>query len=181
MAKLTRESWICAGLEMLDLSGHPVLSVEQVARRLNVTRGSFYHHFQGRPEFVRALLERWVRDYTVAVIDQANAERDARRRLQRYVAVAAELEPGREVAIRTWAKEDPGVQAVLSRVDGLRIDFVRGLGRELLPQPSPSEIERFARIAYLAFIGLQQTGPHTKERFRDFINDLVSLTTGIAS
>lgn len=172
MTKLTRSSWIQAGLEMLDLAGHGAVSAERIARRLNVTRGSFYHHFAHKAAFVEALLERWEHDYTVAVIREADRERDAAGRLQRYVTVASRLRPGREVAIRAWAAKDPRVRTALERADHARIAFARELARELLPRSSPARVEAFARVAYLGFIGLQQTGPHDGERFTRFFDDL---------
>ncbi|MCW1248114.1 TetR/AcrR family transcriptional regulator, partial [Pseudomonas sp. SAICEU22] len=48
MEKLTRNRWISAGFEALDQVGHIGVSAESLARRLNVTRGSFYHHFRNR-------------------------------------------------------------------------------------------------------------------------------------
>lgn len=56
MKKLTRDDWIEAGLKTLDLEGYTAISGERLARRLNVTRGSFYHHFRSREDFMRALL-----------------------------------------------------------------------------------------------------------------------------
>ncbi|EMU8997524.1 TetR/AcrR family transcriptional regulator [Providencia rettgeri] len=44
MKKLTRTSWINAGFNILDNEGYTRCSVERVARKLDVTRGSFYHH-----------------------------------------------------------------------------------------------------------------------------------------
>jgi hypothetical protein len=34
-----------------------------LSRRLDVTRGSFYHHFRNREDFVRTLLAAWEEDY----------------------------------------------------------------------------------------------------------------------
>ncbi|HEX5739782.1 MAG TPA: TetR/AcrR family transcriptional regulator, partial [Hydrogenophaga sp.] len=54
MHKLSRESWIQAGFKTLDSLGYIHLSAEKIARQLNVTRGSFYHHFRNRSDFVDA-------------------------------------------------------------------------------------------------------------------------------
>lgn len=175
MSKLTRASWIQAGLELLDLAGHGAVSAERMARRLNVTRGSFYHHFAHKAAFVDALLERWAHDYTEAVIQAANREGDAQGRLRRYVELASRLRPGREVAIRAWAATDASVRAALLRVDNRRSAFARDIGRDLLPRAGALQVEAFARVAYLGLVGLQQTGPHSSQRFVGFIADLMSL------
>ena len=101
--RLTRDVWLQAGFEALDRDGYEAMSAQAMARRLNVTRGSFYHHFPSRQAFVEQLLCRWEAEYTLDVLAEAHAATDALAGLQRYIAIAARLNPGREVAIRAWA------------------------------------------------------------------------------
>lgn len=175
MKKLSREIWIQAGFQVLDQLGYTHLSAEKIARRLRVTRGSFYHHFRNRSDFVGALLERWRLDYTEQVIAFARGEEDAKRILERYLLVAGHLQPGREVAIRAWAAKDPSVCNVLAQVDESRLAFARHLGRSMFPLVTELEVNRFARIACLAFIGFQQTGPHGRERFVELVQDVLDM------
>lgn len=175
MQKLSRESWIEAGLRMLDESGYAQLSAEKLARRLNVTRGSFYHHFRNRADLVQALLLRWQADYTDAVIAYADAVEDPGLRLERYLLIASRLQPGREVAIRAWASKDGAVRTALERVDARRREFAERLAQALFPGASPADVQRFARVACLTFIGFQQTGPHGRERFAELIEDVLAL------
>jgi AcrR family transcriptional regulator len=177
MKKVSRESWIQAGFQTLDQLGYSQLSAEKIARRLHVTRGSFYHHFRSRAEFVDALLVRWRQDYTTEVIAQASAEGSPQRRLERYLSVAARLQPGREVAIRAWAARDRTVLVVLEQTDAARLEFVRQLGRDLFPCAAEDALRRFARLACLAFIGFQQTGPHGRERFVALVQDVLGMLT----
>lgn len=177
MQKLSRDSWIEAGLRMLDESGHVQLSAEKIARRLNVTRGSFYHHFRNRSDWVQAILLRWQTEYTDDVIAYADAVPDPGLRLERYLQVAGRLQPGREVAIRTWAAKDQAVLAALAAVDARRLAFAERLGHALFPEARASDVQRFARIACLTFIGFQQTGPYGRERFGELIEDVLALAS----
>ncbi len=177
MARLCSETWIQGGMAMLDHSPDAGLSIERLARRLGVTRGSFYHHFASRRAFVDALLGHWEHHYTTKVIAYASAVECGRLRLQRYVEIAAPLQPGREVALRRWADKDDSVRQALSRVDAKRLEFVRDLARRLLPEARSDDVERFARVGFLAFVGLQQTGPHSSERLRELVEDWLLLTT----
>ena len=54
--RLTRQGWIDAAIRQLVEAGIGAVSVEQLATRLGVTRGSFYHHFADREE-LRAMLK----------------------------------------------------------------------------------------------------------------------------
>jgi len=175
MKKVSRESWIQAGFQMLDQFGYTHLSAEKIARRLNVTRGSFYHYFRSRADFVDALLVRWREDYTDEVIAHARAEKNPRLSLERYLSVAGRLQPGREVAIRAWAAKDRNVRAVLEHTDASRLEFVQRLGHAMFPHTAKAEIDRFARLACLASVGFQQTGPHGREQFVALVQDVLDL------
>ena len=83
--RLTRDAWLQAGFNALDRHGYEAVSAQALARRLNVTRGSFYHHFTSRQEFVDHLLGRWERQYTLDVISAARGASDPLATLQRYI------------------------------------------------------------------------------------------------
>lgn len=176
MAKLTRERWLQAGLAALDGQGQEAVSAQALARRLKVTRGSFYHHFASRRDFVAQLLQCWEHQYTTAVLAQARAAGDPQAQLQCYVGMAARLQPGREVAIRAWAGRDAQVGEVLRRVEVQRLGFARELAAALLGGGSNgAEVEAFARMAYLGFIGLQQAAlqgepPDLSQFFADLLH-----------
>ncbi len=57
--QLGREDWIAAGLEVLASQGWAALRVEPVARRLGVSKGSFYWHFPDRAAWLQAVLDLW--------------------------------------------------------------------------------------------------------------------------
>lgn len=177
MGKLTRNHWIAAGLEALDHEGHAGVSAESLARRLNVTRGSFYHHFRNREDFLRALLGRWEEDYTQRMLAYAAQGRSAREILMRYLSIAAGKEPGREVAIRAWALIDPVVAEFQQRVDATRLAFAvescRRLGR------MPGQAELIAQAAHLCLIGGQQAGLRRDAScFNGFLQRAFSLFQG---
>lgn len=56
---LGREDWVLAGLEALAAGGPAALKVEATARRLGVSKGSFYWHFRHRADWRDALLGYW--------------------------------------------------------------------------------------------------------------------------
>ena len=56
--RLSKEKWLEEAL--LALSKDPThLRVDEIAARLGVSKGSFYWHFEGRADFVKALAEYW--------------------------------------------------------------------------------------------------------------------------
>ena len=57
---LKRSDWIEAGLSLLQEGGHSGLRIDGLARTLNVTKGSFYYHFECKEDFESALLKEYV-------------------------------------------------------------------------------------------------------------------------
>jgi len=179
MVALTRNRWILAGFQALDEEGFQGVSAERLARRLNVTRGSFYHHFDSREAFVRALLAEWEADYTERMLAYAAQGRGAEAILARYLEIAAEKQPAREVAIRAWAQQDPLVAEYQSRVDRTRLSFAVSVCRPLAR--SEAEAERIARAVHLCLIGGQQSGDRRDpDGFRDLLQGVLAMAGAAA-
>lgn len=168
MSTLTRNDWIAAGFDALDTEGYAGISAESLARRLNVTRGSFYHHFRNREDFVRTLLGAWEDDYTARMLAYAADGRNAGDTLTRYLHIASEKQPAREVAIRAWSLHDALVAQFQQRVDATRLAFAIETSRRWVGMPVDAEI--VGQVAHLCLIGGQQTGlRRDAERFGGFM------------
>ena len=63
-ARLSKEEWLARALEVLGKKGAGELTIESLARRLGVTKGSFYWHFKDRADFFRQLIEFWDENFT---------------------------------------------------------------------------------------------------------------------
>ena len=72
-ARLDRQDWLDAALTALLEGGIAGVTMERLAVGLGVTRGSFYYHFRDRAELLDELLDYWVRDWTVAIVDDVTA------------------------------------------------------------------------------------------------------------
>ena len=65
---LTREEWLELAVDCLRESGAMRFRLDDLIRAMPVTKGSFYHHFSGKPDFQRALVEFWDRHYTEIIV-----------------------------------------------------------------------------------------------------------------
>jgi AcrR family transcriptional regulator len=132
-ARLDANAWIEAALDELAVAGIDGVRVERLAKRLAVTKGSFYWHFKDRDALHREMLAQWRRQATLALIerlDRGLASPEARlRRLLRLPmhgkrsARAADV----ELAVRLWGRRDPRAEAALAEVDQLRLRYIAGL------------------------------------------------------
>ena len=63
-SRLSKEAWLEKALTLLAAEGPSRIRIENIAQALGVTRGSFYHHFADRGDFVRCLVQYWDEKYT---------------------------------------------------------------------------------------------------------------------
>ncbi len=135
MRKLSRSAWIAGSFEALSEGGIDALRVEPLAKRLGVTKGSFYHHFENRRDLRLALLGEWERLGTSRIIDDvSHSSSDGATRLRMLAHETMKSDPftdSIETGIRSWAAVDVEVSTVVARVDRRRLGFTEGLFSEV--------------------------------------------------
>ena len=128
---LTREQYFEAALDVIAGQGIEALTIAEMCRRLNVTIGSFYHHFKGSEAFLQAFYGWWEAEHAFHLVDQARSEPDPVARLALLKKLAGGLPHSAEAAIRCWSRSHPDAAAAQSRVDEARIAVVVDTLREL--------------------------------------------------
>ena len=152
---LTVADWAGAALQLIAEAGLGALTVETLAARLGVTKGSFYWHFKGRSELLAAALNRWEQRATTEAIAGLSAVTDARQRLCLMLDAASQSPRSRSLyAALAEAAEDPTVRRVLNRVASARINYLETCYRDL--GLSQSRAKAKAVFAYAAYRGLLQ-------------------------
>lgn len=127
--RLSADDWKLAARAMLAENGVDALRIEALARRLDVTKGSFYWHFRDRDALLADLLADWQRN-TVSVIEGLDAREGApAARLARLLAFCMEeheYAPGGrlEMALRDWARSDGAVAAAVAEIDLRRMSYL---------------------------------------------------------
>ena len=99
---------------------------DAVARRLDLTKGSFNHHFSGVADYRRALLDRYERTLTDAVEqvrDQVTGM-PAGRAIAELPAHWGALDLQLDTAVRGWAFQDREARAAVERVDAARLGLL---------------------------------------------------------
>lgn len=136
--RLTRDQWIVAGLEALAEQGEPGVKIDVLAKKLNISRGSFYWHFQDRGEFLASIVTEWRRITTTRVHEDLMRSSTLTplqklKRLQSLSMTGQFWVPGGKLerALGQWATYDAFVAEILGKVHAERIHFIEGLFREL--------------------------------------------------
>jgi AcrR family transcriptional regulator len=154
-ATLTSSDWVEGALQLISDAGLGALTVEALATRLGVTKGSFYWHFKGRSELLAGALMLWEHRATTEAIAGLSAVTDARKRLTLMLEAATQQPRSRSLyAALAEAADDPIVRRVLNRVAAARIGFLETCYRELgLPV---TQAKAKAVLTYAAYRGLLQ-------------------------
>src|SRR6187200_2081714 len=80
--RLSADDWARAALDVIAEQGLAAVAVEPLARRLGVTKGSFYWHFPSREALLVAALERWEDTEQQTVFGSLEPIPDPRERLR---------------------------------------------------------------------------------------------------
>jgi AcrR family transcriptional regulator len=151
-ARLDKADWVEVALGVLAGGGIDAVRVEILAKKLGVTKGSFYWHFKDRQELLDALLHEWRRRATLGIIERLEGSHEAPAlRLQRLLRLQFEAKhavAGAEVelSVRLWGRRDEHALAVLEEIDKLRLRYIAGLLEEM--GHSKAEAGARAVIAY---------------------------------
>ncbi|WP_245282212.1 TetR/AcrR family transcriptional regulator [Rhizobium sp. LC145] len=155
---LTRDDWVLAGLAALSEGGIDAVRVERLAKRLKVSKGSFYWHFSDRSDLLSALLDRWERDFTDQLIATVAPLPTPRARLH---ALAEEVlnasNNGVDVAhaegaFSAWAVLDPVAAAKVRAVEARRIGYL--VSELSLMGLDATDAELLSKGIYLALLGV---------------------------
>ena len=172
MARVTREAWLAAGLQLLKETGAGALTIDRLSDRLGVTKGSFYHHFSSREAYSEALLTHWEEQLTHRLIAASSAGASFSERDLTLTRLGEELfDPELEVAIRAWALRDPAVMDVQERVDQQRIGYLQELFH--LATNDADSAATLAVIRYAFYVGAQQVRPSlSPQRYTELLQRL---------
>lgn len=123
-------------MDVLAEGGIDAVRVDPLAKKLGVTRGSFYWHFKDRDALHQAMLREWRTraSYTIFNRIERNAE-PAASRLERLLALPyASPRSARgaaiELAIRLWSRRDKQAAKAVRHIDRVRLDYFSKLLQE---------------------------------------------------
>ncbi|KON79643.1 TetR/AcrR family transcriptional regulator [Azoarcus sp. PA01] len=130
--QLDRDAWVVAATDVLADEGLAGLRVEVLAKRLKVTKGSFYWHFQDRRDLLMAVLQTWRDGRIRDIVKQTRA--NPGHELEQIYHVIDVYSTSRsrrgamiELAVRDWARRDPEAAAIVAEVDDIRLRCARDL------------------------------------------------------
>ncbi|MDX1370451.1 TetR/AcrR family transcriptional regulator [Pseudomonas sp.] len=159
------EGWLEAAYEGLIESGVEAVRILPLAKKLKLSRTSFYWFFKDREELLAALLERWrvkntdnlvgrAEDYAESIVEAVLNVFDC------WLSPAL-FDSQFEFAVRSWALQEPRVAAEVEIADKARLAaltdmFVR-FGYEALPADVRARSMYLTQIGYISMNSREDT------------------------
>ncbi|WP_111414356.1 TetR/AcrR family transcriptional regulator [Billgrantia lactosivorans] len=153
--KGSREAWLDAAFELLLDSGVDSVRILPLAKRLKVSRTSFYWFFKDREALLDALIERWREKNTQGLVRQTEAYAES---ITEAILNVFDcwLDPGLfdsplEFAMRSWALQSEGVSREIDIADEMRIEALTRMFERFGYAPLAANVR--GRTIYLTQIG----------------------------
>jgi AcrR family transcriptional regulator len=175
---LTAEDWEQAALQLVAEKGVQSLAVEPLARRMGVTKGSFYWHFTGREALLDQALKRWEEHDSRNLSKSLGEISGPRERLVSFFRRVGKEKLTHEVYSELCAAAGhPQVEPVLERVAQRRMTHLAAAFEELGMPPATARYRaRLTYSVYLGFLQLQrqhQTPALSSEAFDAYIEHVI--------
>ena len=178
---LDRAAWIKAATMLLAEGGADRIRVELLAKRLGVTKGSFYWHFKDRQDLLEAILAQWKDGRIRDILKQTDAAPGGELEQIFHVIDVYAANRNRkgipiELAVRDWARRDAHAASIVTEVDATR----HKCAQRLFEAIGCNEAESAARSAllYAYVFGISLLSPQSlggnPELRRGLIADLVA-------
>ena len=165
--RLDKPAWLQMALDTLNEKGIEAVKVGILARKLGITRGSFYWHFKNRRQFLNEVADFWRDTYAVAGLIYATelkgSARDRYWELNKYLL--SELPHRYDTAIRIWALHDTYADKVVKAVDKMRLAHASETFREM--GFGNKEAATRAELFYFSLIGHLVARPRETVRQRN--------------
>ncbi|WP_343560855.1 TetR/AcrR family transcriptional regulator [Kiloniella sp. b19] len=154
-----RRAWLETGYKLLVERGAAGLKLPLLCETMGLTKGSFYHHFNGLSDYKLALVKAWEEEFTLDVFNAASQNEDPDQSHYDITLFFMQKDKAIDHAVRTWAMTDKVAKDHLHRIDNLRIELLAKLF-EKSSGLSSEEARLYAFLRYACFLGVNCLNPN---------------------
>lgn len=175
------EVWLQAAYEALLEAGVDAVKILPLAKRLKISRTSFYWFFQDREALLGALVGRWRDKNTGGIVRQSEAYAESLAEAMLNVFDCwlddALFDSRFEFAVRSWALQSPDTLAQVRQADEARIEALTRMFMRFGHAQDTADVR--ARTTYLVQIGYitMQSREELAVRMKR-IPDYIAIFTG---
>jgi AcrR family transcriptional regulator len=125
--RLAAQDWTDFALKTLAREGFDALKADVLARKLGVSRGSFYWHFTDLDDFHARVIEHWRQTATEAVITDLERYESREERLEVLLRRALGHHNALEMRMRAWADNNAEAAQAVRDMDRKRREYMERL------------------------------------------------------
>lgn len=171
MKKNPKDLWLGEGLKILEETGPATLTIDNLVLKTGKTKGSFYHHFKNRNEYIKALMIHYETKETVDIFQEVNKETDEAAQVRKLTELVFQISSRLELVIRAWTLYDPVVKAFQDRIDLRRLELLKNI--YLASSADAAQAQNKALRNYAIYTGLQQVKHlYSGQNFKKLIKDI---------
>jgi AcrR family transcriptional regulator len=183
-SKGSADAWLAAGYELLVESGVDAVRINPLAKKVKLSRTSFYWFFRDRQALLSAILDLWRSKNTGNLVGRTRAYAES---ISESIFNVFDcwldtriFDSRLEFAIRSWAQQSPAVAAEIDSADTERIEALTAMFVRFKFSQSSADVR--ARTIYLTQIGYisMQTVEDLATRMKR-IPEYVQIFTGVAA
>jgi AcrR family transcriptional regulator len=149
--RLSAQDWIDFALQTLARTGCDALKADVLARKLGISRGSFYWHFTDLDTFHARVIEHWKQAATEAIIVDIERYKAPAERFAALLRHAFGHGASLEVRMRTWAENNAAAARAVGEIDRRRREYMERLLVEAGVAPELASTR--AQLVYWTYLG----------------------------
>jgi AcrR family transcriptional regulator len=149
--RLTAQDWIDFALKALAHEGFAVLKADVLARKMGISRGSFYWHFDDLAAFHAGVIAHWKQTATEAIIADIERYESPEERMDALLRRAFGHRGSLETRMRSWAENNKEAARAVRDVDQRRLVYIEHLLQDAGVATSLSATR--AQLLYWAYLG----------------------------
>ncbi|MDP9813753.1 AcrR family transcriptional regulator [Rhizobium tibeticum] len=177
----SQDGWLEAAYDSLLESGVDSVKILPLAKKLNLSRTSFYWFFKDREELLSGLVSRWRDKNTGGIVKQseAYAESLTEAMLNVFDCWLDQMlfDSKFEFAVRSWALQSEEIQAEVHNADRTRMEAIATMFRRFgLPANSADVRARTTYLVQIGYISMQSKEPIAVRMKR--IPEYIAIYTG---
>lgn len=171
MKKRPKDLWLEEGFKILEDTGPGALTIDNLVIKTGKTKGSFYHHFKNRNEYIKALMIHYETKGTVDIFQEVDKETEEAAQVKKLTELVFQISSRLELVIRAWALYDPVVKAFQDRIDLRRLELLKNIYLASSEDASQAQIKALRN--YSIYTGLQQVKHlYSGQNFKKLIRDI---------
>jgi AcrR family transcriptional regulator len=130
---IKKNQWLSAALDILSTEGITGINSITLARKLNISKSSFYWHFRNRDDLIKQMLQYWDDQYTKIVMQSPKllGKKPNDRLFSIMLMIYENNLTEYDVHIRALAEHNLDAKKIIKKVYKERMNFLRAIFSEI--------------------------------------------------